>query len=60
MTLSLACKDAGLNCDFKAEASTEEELLSKMAQHAREVHNITRESVDDATLARVKSLIKKV
>ena len=57
MKHSVACKDVGVNCDFKAEASTEEELLKKVAQHAKEVHGMT--TIDDATLAKVKSAIKK-
>ena len=56
MTVSVACKDVGVNCDFKAEAQTEEELLKKVAQHAKEAHNMS--SVDAATLAKVKSAIK--
>jgi predicted small metal-binding protein len=46
------------NCDFKAEASTEAELLKKVAQHAKDVHGMV--TVDAATLAKVKSVIKKV
>lgn len=57
MTVSVACKDVGVNCDFKAEAQTEEELLKKVAQHAKEAHNMS--SVDAATLAKVKSVIKR-
>ena len=56
MTVSVACRDVGVNCDFKAEAQTEEELLKKVAQHAKEAHNMS--SVDAATLAKVKSAIK--
>jgi len=56
MKLSVACKDVGVNCDFKAEAATEEELLKKVAQHAKEVHGMT--TIDAATLAKVKSAIK--
>lgn len=59
MTLSIARKDVGMkNCDFKAEASTEAELLKKVAQHAKDVHGMV--TVDAATLAKVKSVIKKV
>ena len=57
MTLSVACKDVGMNCGFKAEASTEGELLKKVAQHAKDEHGMT--TVDPATLAKVKSAIKK-
>jgi len=57
MTLSLACKDVGTNCSFTAKAETEEELLKKVAQHAKEAHGMT--SIDAATLAKVKSAIKR-
>jgi len=57
MTLSIACKDVGTDCSFKAEAETEEELLKKVAQHAKEAHGMT--TVDAATLAKVKSAIKR-
>jgi len=59
MTLSIACKDVGMkNCDLKAEASTEAALLKKVAQHGKDVHGMV--TVDAATLAKVKSVIKKV
>jgi len=57
MALSLACKDVGPNCDFKAHAATEEELLKKVAQHAKEAHGMP--SIDPATMAKVKGAIKK-
>ncbi len=59
MKHSVACKDVGMkNCDFKAEASTEEELLRKVAQHAKDAHGMA--TIDAATLAKVKSAIKTV
>jgi predicted small metal-binding protein len=57
MKYSVGCKDVGMNCDFKAEASTEEELLKKVAQHAKDAHGMT--TIDAATLAKVKSAIKR-
>jgi predicted small metal-binding protein len=58
MALSLACKDVGQNCNFKAQAATEEELLKKVAQHAKQAHGMG--TIDAATLAKVKGAIKKV
>jgi predicted small metal-binding protein len=57
MTLSISCKDVGTDCDFVAQAETEDELLQKVAQHAKEAHGMTE--VDADTLARVKSAIKE-
>jgi predicted small metal-binding protein len=37
----LRCRDVGLNCDFEASGSTEEEVLQKAVAHARTVHQIT-------------------
>jgi predicted small metal-binding protein len=56
MTVSVACKDVGANCSWSAKAETEEELLKKVAQHAKESHGMT--SVDPAMLAKVKGAIK--
>jgi predicted small metal-binding protein len=58
MTLSIACKDVGTNCSFSAQAETEEELLKKVAQHAKEAHGMA--NVDAATLAKVKGAIKRI
>ena len=57
MTLSIACKDVGSNCSFVAKAESEEELLKKVAQHAKEAHGMS--NIDAATLAKVKSAIKR-
>jgi predicted small metal-binding protein len=59
MTLRIACRDVGgMNCDFTAEAETEQELLQKVAKHAAEAHGMT--SIDSATLGKVKGAIKRV
>lgn len=34
------CKDVGVNCGWTATAKTNEELVKKVEQHAREVHNM--------------------
>jgi predicted small metal-binding protein len=57
MTYRIACKDVTGTCGFVAQADTEDELLKKVADHAREVHGITH--IDDATLAQVKGAIKQ-
>lgn len=38
--VSFKCRDIGMDCDFKANADNVQELDEKIAQHAREVHNI--------------------
>ncbi len=58
MTKSISCSDAGSDCGWSATAQTEEELMEKVAEHAKEEHKdleITPELV-----AKIKSLIKEV
>jgi len=54
---SFACKDIGMDCDFVAKAKTEEQLLKKIAEHAKKAHNM--QTVDDATMAKIKAAIKE-
>ena len=58
MTKSISCADAGADCTWSATAETEEELLQKVAEHAKVEHKdleITPELV-----AKIKSIIKEV
>ena len=51
----ISCGDLMPGCTFKAQAETEDELLKKVAAHAKEVHGL------DATpelVAQVKTKIK--
>ena len=50
MAKQFACKDIGMNCGFKTEANNEEELMVKIAQHAKEVHNMSQ--IDSAARKR--------
>ena len=36
MTKSIKCFDVGVDCDWKATAETEEELMKKILEHAKE------------------------
>ena len=38
--VSFKCKDIGRDCEFEATAANVQELDEKIAQHAREVHQI--------------------
>ncbi len=58
MTKSISCADAGSDCGWSATAETEEELMNKVAEHAKVDHKdleITPELV-----AKIKSLIKEI
>jgi len=54
---TFACRDIGMDCDFKASAATEAELMGKIAEHAKSAHNIDKISPD--LMAKVKNAIKK-
>ena len=40
MAKSISCRDVGLDCDFKAQANTMEELMQKCSEHAKSAHGI--------------------
>lgn len=56
MAKVLRCKDVGMDCAFVARAETEEELLKKAAQHAREEHNM--KEIPEDVLAQVRAAIR--
>ena len=51
----IACGDIVPGCDFKASAETEDQLLKKVAVHAKEAHGI---DVTPELAAQVKSKIR--
>jgi predicted small metal-binding protein len=53
---TFVCRDIGMDCDFKASAATEAELMGKIAEHAKSAHKIEKISPD--LLAKVKRAIK--
>jgi predicted small metal-binding protein len=56
MAKEFACKDIGMNCGFKAKAKTEEELLTQIAKHAKEAHNMNE--ISPEVMQKVKASIK--
>jgi len=54
---SFRCKDLGMDCRFEATAKTEDELMKKIVEHARKVHNMKTISPD--MMKKVKKAIKK-
>lgn len=36
---SFACSDVGYQCDWRTEASSEEELMNQVEEHGRATHN---------------------
>jgi predicted small metal-binding protein len=43
--LTLICRETGLDCEFVMEGETEEEILSKGADHAIKVHGLKAEEI---------------
>ncbi|MCL4411568.1 DUF1059 domain-containing protein [Candidatus Marsarchaeota archaeon] len=56
MAKTFACRDIGMNCGFKARANSEDELMKKIAEHAKTAHNM--QQIDAGTMAKVKAAIK--
>ncbi|MFC1958303.1 DUF1059 domain-containing protein [Chloroflexota bacterium] len=60
MAYTLACRDAGVDCDFVARGKTEEELLTEGVKHVKEVHGYTDAQLNDPNfLEETKKLIRK-
>jgi predicted small metal-binding protein len=53
---SFACKDIGMSCGFRTNAASENELMGKIAEHAKAAHNMA--SIDAATMSKVKAAVK--
>jgi predicted small metal-binding protein len=54
---SFKCADIGLKCNFSTKAATEQELMKKIAEHAKKNHKM--DPIPAETLAKVKKAIKK-
>ena len=53
---TLNCRDAGFDCDGKIRSMSEEELLSKAAEHARTEHDV---QMTPELAAQLRTLIKE-
>jgi len=58
MTKSISCADAGADCNWSATAETEDELMQKVAEHAKEEHKDLE--VTPELVAKIKSIIKEI
>lgn len=58
MGKKLLCRDVGVDCDTEICAETEEELMKKVAEHAKTVHGMTE--ISPETAAKVKAAIRDV
>ena len=58
MTKSISCADTGSDCSWSASAETEEQILEKVAQHAKDKH--PELEVTPELVSKIKSLIKEI
>ena len=60
MAYTLACRDAGVDCDNVARGETEEEVLAEGVKHVKEAHGFRDEQLNDPKfLEETKKISKK-
>ena len=60
MARSLACRNVGMDCNEIIRGETEDEVVIKAAEHARQVHGMTEEQLSDPDAEqRTRSLIRE-
>lgn len=47
MTRELHCRDVGFDCEAVVVAESDDEVLAQVAEHAKSVHGMTDEQIDD-------------
>jgi len=57
MTKAVNCRDVGFDCDGVVRGDTEEETLTKVAEHAQSVHGLDEVTPD--VVAKVKSVMRE-
>jgi predicted small metal-binding protein len=57
MEKQIACGDVVPGCSFEASAGSEQDLLQKVAQHARDSHGV--QEITPELAARVKAAIRE-
>jgi len=55
MSKVLKCREVGMDCDFEAHGETEQQVMQKAAEHAKDIHKISEITPEPAT--KVKSAI---
>lgn len=54
----LQCSDVGFECDAVVRADTEDEVMTQVSEHARDVHGMTE--IDDETEIQIREQIQDV
>jgi predicted small metal-binding protein len=56
--LTLACRDAGVECDYIAKGETEEDLWTACTEHVVKDHGFKREDISEDFKSSHRSMIK--
>lgn len=60
MAMTVSCRDTGADCDYVACGETEEELMTDVMKHGKEVHGFTEEQLKDPEMMKkIKAAIKR-
>ncbi|MFC1953097.1 DUF1059 domain-containing protein [Chloroflexota bacterium] len=59
MAYTLACRDAGLSCDFVAKGDTEEQVLAEGIKHVKAVHGLMDKQIADPEFIAENKQLKK-
>ena len=49
MTKEIRCRDVGVDCDWVASGETEEEIMKKVAEHAKKTHGMDERACPEST-----------
>lgn len=59
MIYKLACRDAGIDCDFVSTGDTKEEMMQTAGKHGKEVHGYTDEQLQDPEMMKKMDAVVK-
>ncbi len=51
----MKCREVGMDCDFEARGETQQEVLTKTAEHAKKDHGL--EEISPELMAKVKAAV---
>ena len=57
MAFKFKCADIGMACGFETTANTKDQLMTQIATHAKQVHNMTTIPTD--VMTKVQAAIKQ-
>lgn len=56
---TLACRDAGVACDYVAKGNTEEDVIGQAKQHAMQAHNYKESDFTPQMKDKMRGFIKE-